>query len=357
MYIFAKAFITPQQNLLLETDELIFQTDNSIQKVKLIAWAKDVNILNGLTIHSDTTLSNNKAFLLKKDFIVNENATLNLSPGTELYFQRNTSLIINGGINAQGTKDSMIIIKSSRIEDDYYNIPSQWNGLQINNNKTNILNNVHISQAIQALRLGDVLLQNSGPNVSISNCIFSFSSYAAIEAYNAKINASNLIVYNSYLSNYGVIIKGGGTYSFKHATIYCDQPHSVPLISFSNEGYSGKHNALDLIIANSVIYGPERTEYEVGSLNLGSPSTYKIINSAIKTIENTSDTSIYKEIVKIESALIFSNPSKFKFEPDSLSKLVDNGDITIATSIPYDLNNNNRLNDGFPDIGAIERNP
>jgi hypothetical protein len=51
---------------------------------------------------------------------------------------------------------------------------------------------------------------------------------------------------------------------------------------------------------------------------------------------------------------LFKDSYEYDFALDSLSPALDIGDINIANLYPLDLNQNSRLSDKGPDLGALE---
>jgi len=63
---------------------------------------------------------------------------------------------------------------------------------------------------------------------------------------------------------------------------------------------------------------------------------------------------LFSSIINNENPLLVDTIPNL-FLPDSLSPAIDAGLPAHAVEIPFDLNENNRLDDVAPDLGAFER--
>ena len=77
-------------------------------------------------------------------------------------------------------------------------------------------------------------------------------------------------------------------------------------------------------------------------------------NSILKTKLNTSDTNIYKSIIKNPANQIFNAPLMGDYELYDASLARDKGDIAVGNLFPLDLNEQSRTMDAAPDLGAYE---
>lgn len=69
--------------------------------------AKDTAVLEGF-ISADKTLTPNKAYVVKYNVKVGKGAVLTVSPGTQVFFEPGTSLVMEGGLNAEGAPNNFI---------------------------------------------------------------------------------------------------------------------------------------------------------------------------------------------------------------------------------------------------------
>ncbi len=68
---------------------------------------KDTVVLEGF-ISADQTLAPNKAYVVKYNVKVGKGAVLTISPGTQIFFEPGTSLVLEGGLQAEGAPNNFI---------------------------------------------------------------------------------------------------------------------------------------------------------------------------------------------------------------------------------------------------------
>ena len=87
-----------------------------MQFVRLAAYGQNAVRLRGRRIEHDTTLTAYLPHLIFDNLYVAEGVTLTMEPGTRLYFHNGAVLDIAGKIVAQGTADSMILMRGDRLD-------------------------------------------------------------------------------------------------------------------------------------------------------------------------------------------------------------------------------------------------
>ncbi len=109
-----------------------------VQFVRLAAYGQNAVRLRGRSIKHDTTLTAYMPHLVFDTLYVAEGATLTLAPGARLYFHDGAVLDVAGKVVAQGTADSMIIMRGDRLDQMHTTPPvaydllaSQWGGIRI----------------------------------------------------------------------------------------------------------------------------------------------------------------------------------------------------------------------------------
>ncbi|MFO7447396.1 MAG: right-handed parallel beta-helix repeat-containing protein [Ignavibacteriaceae bacterium] len=145
---------------------------------------------------SGTLRKSNSPYLVKEDIYVDNNKTLNVEPGTELYFEKNKSFIVNGNLFLLGTKDAPIRLLAY---DD------AWRGININNSEESVIrfcvidgtNNLDTDKSAVAV---------SNSNIIITNSIFSnnASQYGGALNFDSSIvELYNNIFKENYAAYYG----------------------------------------------------------------------------------------------------------------------------------------------------------
>lgn len=206
-----------------EFDSVRFVLESgNVQYVRLRACGENAVRLKGRRIMSDTTLTAHKPFLIYDSLYVAEGATLTLAPGTRLYFHNDAVLDIAGRIVAQGSQDSMIVMRGDRL-DVMQTVPpvpydlrsSQWRGIRIRGGSyDNVFRycDIHSSDfgikadsaAADRIKLG---LYSSIINNVKGNCI---------EATGCRIEVANSQITNAGVSCVDV---AGGVSDFMFCTI------------------------------------------------------------------------------------------------------------------------------------------
>ena len=110
----------------------------NVQFVRLAAYGQNAVRLRGRSIEHDTTLTAYMPHLIFDTLHVAEGATLTLAPGARLYFHSGAVFDVAGKVVAQGTADSMIVMRGDRLDQMNTSPPvaydlfaSQWGGIRI----------------------------------------------------------------------------------------------------------------------------------------------------------------------------------------------------------------------------------
>ncbi len=155
LYIFVEITVDPNNSNLpmVVKDSIIFSFNNTQQDIDLIAWGQDVNLINGEVIGTETWI-NNKPYLIYNSMLVDTNSVLTIEPGVILYFHKDSRLYVAGTIVSNGTYESPILFQGDRLENDYEDIPGQWDGIWLMaGSKDNIFNFTEIKNAIIGIQV------------------------------------------------------------------------------------------------------------------------------------------------------------------------------------------------------------
>ena len=194
----------------------------NVQFVRLSAYGQNAVRLNGLRIEHDTSLSARLPYLVYDSLYVAEGATLTLAPGTRLYFHSGAVLDVAGRIMANGSADSIVLMRGDRLDImqtvppiSYDLISAQWSGIRI---RSGSYGNVFNYCDIHSAEFG--ILADSASDEEVK-----FSLYSSI-VHNVSENCIETTgcrfdVANSQITNAGescVDMAGGGA-SFTFCTI------------------------------------------------------------------------------------------------------------------------------------------
>ncbi|HSH50431.1 MAG TPA: hypothetical protein VK982_01770, partial [Bacteroidales bacterium] len=222
LYIFVEVTIDPNNSDLpmVVNDSIIFAYKSNTQDVNLVSWGQDVNLINGNEngiIQGTQYWTNNKPYLIYNSMLVDTNSTLTIEPGTKLHFHKNSRLYVLGTIIADGTFEEPIIFQGDRPEENYDDIPGQWDGIWLMaGSNNNLLNFTEIKNAIIGIQV-DTLANELKPTLQLSNSKILNMTSVGLYAQGSTIEAYNNVIGNC--GQFAVALTIGGSYSFYHCTI------------------------------------------------------------------------------------------------------------------------------------------
>jgi hypothetical protein len=369
LYIFVAVTVDPSgQDLpLLVKDSIEFVTNLNQQDVDLVAYGQDFVLIKKARLRT-TTWTKEKPYLVYDYALVDSNATLTIEAGAKIYFHKEAGLYIKGKVNAKGTIDHPIYFGGDRLEDDYKDIPEQWEGIRLySGSKDNVFTNVDIKNAIIGLQVGNI--ENEGfASVELNNVKIQNMSYAGIFAMKSNISAENCLISNC--GYYAAALLVGGSYEFYHSTIanywggYGSKSRSTPAVQIQNYLIISKDKPTyvgDLIKAdfgNCIITGNSPTQNELLLSSLPEASfNYNFDNCILQVADTfkTDNVSHYQNILRSVDPKFVDPYKKYNFELDTLSPAKDVAKVSIAKQFPLDIKGRDRLFDNGPDLGSYER--
>ncbi len=226
------------------TDEIVFDSGENLQEVKLVTLVKDAHFLfpskdsngfiekisigtttdgedlkvNGFFLKENTTFTNEKPYVIYGYCAVPENKTLTIEAGAKIYFHANSGLVIskNATLKINGEINKKVIIEGDRLEPQFKEIPGQWGAIWLRaGSKNNSIKNTIIKNASIGI-ISDSISNNSAPTLIIENSQIYNSSNFGILGRETNIYGENLVINNSGQSSLACTI--GGTYNFVHST-------------------------------------------------------------------------------------------------------------------------------------------
>ena len=371
LFVFVEVNVNPngKNSPMVIHDSIVFITNGNTQDVDLVAFGQDAHLINGQRIPvnaNDTVWKNDKPYLIYNSMLVDSLKTLTIEAGAKLYFHKNSNLLVKGTLIVNGTLDKPVIFQGDRLEELYKNIPGQWGAIAlIPGSKDNKINYAIIKNGVLGIQVGEY--NKLSPDLTITNTKIQNMTFGGIYAFNSTINASNDIIANC--GYYAVSLLVGGNYDFNHCTIanyygsyssYSNRSEPSLVISnnitINNTSYLG--DIVKANFGNCIIYGNNTNEIGIGE-DTSSIVTfnYKFDHCLIKVDDKFKiDSTHYSDIIKNKDPKFLSvyNDS-LNFQLDSISPAIDAGSIEIAKKFPLDYNQQSRLNDKGPDLGAYER--
>jgi hypothetical protein len=380
LFIFVAVTIDPlnSDNPLVVKDSVVFDINGKLSDVKLIAYGQDVNLINGKIIGS-VTWTKNKPYLVYNSMAIDTATTLTIEAGTQIYFHKNSSMIVWGKLIVNGTADEPVVFQNDRLEEFYRIIAGQWGTIYIDPISTgNVINHAIIKNSIAGIQIG-FPSDYQVPELELSNSIIQNVSFAGIYAFGANITCYNTVIADC--AGAATALLRGGTYRFLHCTVSNNgvlgssrTNPSVVLTNYFNNPEEYDEAKGDYIyvmrtgdlteatFSNCIIYGNIAHEFQLVN-NQTNQFTYKFDHCLVKASEDSIDVTDIDHY----NALIFNKDPEFAndsdryhldFSLDTLSPAVDAGDPQLPVTFPFlenDMTGSSRLFDGKPDLGAFER--
>ena len=395
IYVFSEVTIDPNQAInelgqashLIEQDSIIFNYNNQIQYIDLVAWGIDANFHCGFpdyekyqselldsiyieeydefyyyyNIQTDTYWNNDKPHIIYGDVWVTNGAKLMINEGVNMYLHNNSTILIaeNSTLKVQGTKENLVTIQGDRLEEYYQQISGQWDRIWLTAGSIdNSIEYAFIKNGTIGLHVDSVA--NQSPSLDIKNSIINNMSGLGILGQGAHIEGENLLVSNA--GQYALALNIGGEYDFKHCTFanyYNLASRQTPSVFINNyyEDINEQIQYRELSKANfgnCIIYGDNENEILFDALE-GTSLNYLFDHCLIKmdlSVYDPENDNLFQNTMVNEDPL-FVDKNIWDFRLDSLSPALNYGKAEIANLVPYDLDGNYRLNS--PDLGCLER--
>ena len=333
----------------LVKDSIIFNWNGNTEHVKLVSWGQDGNRLQN-QILCDEVWTKDRPYIISDTLLVRPNCQLTIEPGTQVFFENDAALFIQGSLMAVGDSANHIIFRNARFDGVYDQVPGQWNGIYfLEGSANNQVSFAEIFNGRVGLRVGSPD-DDAIPDLVVSNTrIFNMSS-DGILAFTSDLEATNCLIYNC--GRYLVGNVAGGNYTYRHCTFSNDQSffvHSLPSVQFADNVILSESELLmaDLTVemTNCIVWGSQDEEFNInndgGSIAIATLTT-NIIRSGEEIFGNfTSQDFNFPG---------FSNQFLFDYSLDTLAFAQNKG---IDIGILKDIEDTPR--DDMPDIGAFER--
>jgi hypothetical protein len=371
MFIFVRANIDPidQAAPMIETDSIVFLTNNNYQDVKLVAWGQDAYFYTNTIVASDYTFSNDKPHVIYGFLAIDSLYTLSITAGTQLHFHRGSFMLVyrDASLKVFGTKDEPVVFQSDRTEMYYQDLPGQWGhptaGVCIYLYPGSINNEIHyaeIKNGIVGIQV-DTMGNSPNPTLKLYNTQIRNMSGIGLLARGSHVEAGNTVIANCGESAISILY--GGEYDFRHMTIgnyWNRSARQSPSVFMNNYYYyEGSEISRDLTKAyfgNSIIYGNLQDELGLDQGNEGQ-FNYTFDHCYIRTKKDIAADQNFISSTRNEDPL-FIDPSVHNLIPDTLSPVMNIGSIDIVNEAPFnltsDINGTNRTTDEGPDLGAYE---
>ncbi len=352
MQVLVEVLIDPMDNSLpyLVKDSVRFTTNGNLQDVKLVAYGQDAHFLSDSILACSATWTNGKPYVIVDSATVPAGCTLTINKGARVLFNYQAKLIVDGTLIVNGDYDSTVTFCN---ENDLSPEPEQalgyWEGIVFTGSSTgNQISGSIIKNAQTGLYLSSGNTVDSIAELTLNNVIIQDMSRKGVQAYGADVFLENTVITNCIDNLF--VGAGGGNYVFTHSSLanysfdFFRNGSALEFNDSDDENGFTVTNSLELAFYNSVVHGSFDEEIEVS----GSSSTYST-NCIFKT-----DNSVFNgNGNQIDVDPEFADASAKNLRPDTLSPLIDNGNVGFGNA--QDLDGNSR--DALPDVGAYEYVP
>jgi hypothetical protein len=367
-FVFVKVTIDPANtnNPLVQTDSLVFLTNGNIQDVKLVAWGQDAYFYRNSILGSNYTFSADKPHVIYGFLIVDSLYTLNVEAGSRIYMHSGSVLLAyrDASLKINGTKENPVSIQGDRLEADYQDVSGQWGRIWLYagsiNNEINyaIIKNGEVGVHV------DTTGNSPNPTLRISNTQIYNMSNTGILAQGSTIEAANCVIGNC--GNRSVALTLGGKYDFRHCTLgnFWNRTFRRETALVLNNYYIDTSFIVQLrplemaYFGNCVIYGDKVNEVTIDQHSSGGILNFQFDHCLLKTDMDIADQNKFPGSLKNEDPW-FRDPQANEYQPDTLiSALINKGSneilIETFTDISKDIDQNSRILDNAPDLGAYE---
>ncbi|MCS6904944.1 MAG: choice-of-anchor Q domain-containing protein [Bacteroidia bacterium] len=363
-------------------DALVFQfADGKSQKVILYAHVLDAYFFRDTVLtEAITVFPNDKPIVVDGYIYVAPGTTLQIMPGTELYFSSRTDfdrwgnrymrsmIIIDGTLQAIGTFSKPVLFTNFRLgkgfrNKSYQDEPGQWQGLIFTKlSQGNRLSNAILQNGSIGVRCDSVSL-TSEPKLVLENtviknmanfCILGLG-FDSTRTMNAPPNivATNILAFNAGQNVVGLF--GGGKYYFSNCTFssfsnFLSRSRSAVLgwtnyLKDNNNRILGRYPS-EIVIQNCILWGSKEEEFitDLVKAPIQLTFTHNLVRSKRQDLPASN-------LINLDP--LFENFTVGNYRLKKESSAIDRGIQNELTPL-VDIEGKVRPRGNAPDIGAYE---
>ncbi len=268
IFIFVEATLPPNGlTTPVPVDARLDYTCNGVTRsVVLRATGRDAVRLHARTVTGTMDTDPARPYIVYDSLVVAPGATLNILPGTEMYFHDGAHMAVRGTLRAEGTPDAWIHMAGDRtgnvVSDISFDIMSrQWTGLFFTSTSSaSVMRNVDMRNTWQGLAINGDPAAGRVPDLKVLNCRLHNSAGLVLEA----VHASTAILGTELAEGgEGLLYLQGGEHTVNHCTLanyYLFSAISGPALQLAHTGIDGDDDGsgaprTQLLMTNSIIYG------------------------------------------------------------------------------------------------------
>lgn len=183
------------------SDDLVFTLESGVQqRVNLRVYSWDAQLIKGLRIARDTTITSSRPIVFQDTITVAEGATLSISAGTTLYFSNTAGIDVYGTLRSEGTAEQPVTLRGDRLDKlfpylPYDRVSGQWQGIRFHKDSyNNLLSYTDLHSTYNGVVCDSA--QTNQTKLTIANSTIHNCQGFGLQAINSRIE-----VYNSQFSN------------------------------------------------------------------------------------------------------------------------------------------------------------
>lgn len=355
----------------LTEDNILFTLENNRkQRVNINAWSWDATLLKDYYVGGDSTTElsniNGKPIVVYGTLTVDSLSTLEVKPGTTLYFHNGAGIDVKGTLKLNGEQDKEVTLRCDRMDWmvsnlTYDNNPGQWGGIHFHpQSYNNEITYTDIHACTNAI-VCDSALDSNKPKLYIANSTLHNMKGDGINAVCSKLSIENTQISNTFGR---CIYISGGDINMNHCTIAQYYPFDArrgEALYFTN-GNNGVARPLAMNVLNTMIkgYGDDVVTWSHGgtddSLKVsfdhcivrtvpGDDYSYMFNNCILEDAEDTMTTA--------RNSFILFDTDYFYYDFTPLKETPAIGAADATSSLPVDRRGKERSKE-TPDIGCYE---
>ncbi len=383
LFVFVKVTIDPNNTNtpMVVTDSILFNINGNLQDVDLAAWGQDAHFFVGnktipglsypYTLLAEegevVTWEDDKPYVIYGWGVVDSTARLVIGPGVDIHFHQNSGLWVyrGGSIQVNGEKDSVVTFQGDRLEQDYRDLPGQWDRIWLNEGSVdNEFHHAVIRNGFIGLQ-AEITAGDMGNTLVLNNTVIQNMSRWGLFTIAYRVSAYNSVFANCAENT--LFVTTGGVYDFRHCTFANYWTSSVridPSFTLSNNLIIPRPDGssvtllgdLDAYFGNCIIYG-NLDEEVVFSNDASVAFKYFFDHCVLRTEMDISDDNFYAACLRNKDPE-FVSPAGQDYHLDTLSPVSNVGSLEVISSSPVDVSldfdGNPRTTDEGPDLGAYE---
>lgn len=358
IYVFVAVTIDPSSGNLpfIVQDSIQVNFNGNTKYIQLEAYGQNAHFLRNHYIDADTTWTNDLPYVIYGGVQVAQNVRLTIQEGCRIYMYADAPFIVDGTLVVNGTAESPVGFRGSRLDEVYRDLPSSWPGIYFRESSLN--NSIQYGQIYNAYQ-GIIA---SGPSVNIlpklklSECVIDNIYDAGILALGSDIEAVNCLISNC---GSNLVLRAGGLYRFTYCTIAGFDnryiPRKKPVVTLSNIDETGNDYDLNALFRNCIIWGGgNNIDNEVDADKRGNTSFSVNFDHVLYKAKNLSaDIHLINSIANQDPA--FDSISTAKNHYDFHIGKYSSPAIGSGTSVPVDIDLDGKTRSGTPDLGCYTK--